>query len=531
MRTVPSQAGIVYLVGAGPGDPDLITVRGIECLKQAQVVVYDRLANPSLLAHARKAELIDVGKQPNRHPVPQEEINAILVQQARAGKVVVRLKGGDPCVFGRGGEEALALTEAGLDFEIVPGITSAIAGPSYAGIPVTHRNVACSVAFITGHRADDGPEPGCDWLNSGADTMVFLMGIKNLPRIVEQLLAYGRSPGTPVALVQQATRTTQKTVTGTLANIVDRAAGIRPPAVIIVGEVVRLREPLRWFDRTDRHPLRGLRVLNTRPLDQAAELSRRLAALGAESVELPTTQVVPVADPTLLDGAIHRLAEPVEDQGFDWILFTSINSVVFFVDRLLARGYDVRALAGVRLGAVGRATVDALRAYGLVADSSSVPATTGAIAAEIGRSGSGRRVLVPRSDSERPDSVETLRDRGCQVETVVAYSIQPAEPDPIGLAALLKGEVDVASFVSPSALTGLAAMRPEQPLSQILAPVTVLCIGPTTADAARSLGVRVDVVASEHTIDGLIETLLRWYAAGPVQAAASAFYGNNKPGK
>lgn len=522
MRTVPFQAGIVYLVGAGPGDPDLITVRGIECLKQAEVVVYDRLANPSLLAHARKAKLIDVGKQPNRHPVPQEEINAILVQQARAGKVVVRLKGGDPCVFGRGGEEALALTEAGLDFEIVPGVTSAIAGPSYAGIPVTHRNVACSVAFITGHRADEADEPGCNWLNSNADTMVFLMGIKNLPRIVEQLLAHGRSPGTPVALVQQATRTTQKTVTGTLADIVDRAAGIRPPAVIIVGEVVRLHEPLRWFDQTDRHPLRGLRVLNTRPLDQAAELSRRLAALGAESVELPTTQIVPVADPALLDESIRRLVEPYPaSEGFDWIVFTSTNSVLFFLNRLLARGYDVRALAGVRLGAVGRATVDALRAYGLVADSSSTPATTGAVAAEIGRNGPGRRVLMPRSDSERPDSMEALRDQGCQVETVVAYSIQPADPDPIGLAALLKREVDVASFISPSGLTGLAAMLPERSLSDVLAPLTVLCIGPTTADAARSMGVRVDLVATQHTIDGMIETLLRWYAAEPIQETAS----------
>ena len=517
MRTAPSQAGIVYLVGAGPGDPDLITVRGIECLKQAQVVVYDRLANPSLLAHARKAKLIDVGKQPNRHPVPQEEINAILVQQAQAGKVVVRLKGGDPCVFGRGGEEALALTEAGLDFEIVPGVTSAIAGPSYAGIPVTHRNVACSVAFITGHRADESDEPGCDWLNSRADTMVFLMGIKNLPRIVEQLLAHGRSPATPVALVQQATRTTQKTVTGTLADIVDRAASIHPPAVIIVGEVVNLRQPLRWFDRTDRHPLRGLRVLNTRPLDQAAELSRRLAALGAEAVELPTTQIVPAADPTPLDEAIRRLRE---SRGFDWILFTSTNSVVFFLNRLLAQGHDVRALAGVRLGAVGRATVDALRVYGLVADSSA-PATTGAVVAEIGQNGTGRRVLVPRSGSERPDSVEALLDQGCQVETVVAYSIQPADPDPIGLAALLKGEVDVVSFISPSGLTGLAAMLPERPLSHVLAPLTVLCIGPTTADMARAMGVRVDLVATEHTIDGMIDTLLQWYAAEPVQKAAN----------
>jgi uroporphyrin-III C-methyltransferase len=245
-----NRPGIVYLVGAGPGDPGLITLRGVECLKRADIVVYDRLVNPSLLAYAGQAELIDVGKQPDCHPLPQDEINALLIEKARAGKIVVRLKGGDPFVFGRGGEEAIALAEAGLPFEIVPGVTSAIAAPAYAGIPITHRGVACSVAFVAGQRADSAEDPACDWhrLAGGPDTLVFLMGVNNLPRIVERLVANGRSPGTPVALVEWGTLSSQRTVVGTLADIVERAADVRPPAVIVVGEVVRLRELLRWFD-------------------------------------------------------------------------------------------------------------------------------------------------------------------------------------------------------------------------------------------------------------------------------------------
>jgi uroporphyrinogen III methyltransferase/synthase len=499
-------------VGAGPGDPDLITLRGIECLKQADVVVYDRLANLSLLAHARYAELIDVGKQPGRHPqVSQAQINALLVEKAQAGKVVVRLKGGDPCVFGRGGEEALALAEAGLPFEIVPGITSAIAAPAYAGIPVTQRDMSCSVAIITGHRAH-GDNPRCDWIGpaAGADTLVFLMGVGNLPHLVDQLVALGRSPDTPIALVEQGTRTTQKTVVGTLANIVERSVDIHPPAVIIVGEVVRLRQSLRWFDRIDRRPLLGLRVLNTRPLDQAGELSRRLASLGAESVELPTTQVMPVANPSLLDDAITALAPSNEhNPAFDWIIFTSANSVFFFFKRFLALDYDVRTLAGVKLGAAGQATLEALQTYGL-RPNSNPPYTSPALVAQIS-SLAGQRVLVPCSNAEWPDLVGLLRQRGASVSPVVTYAIQPAEPDPIGLAALLKGQVDVATFISASGLNGLASILKGYVLADVLAPLTVACIGPTTADAARAMGIRVDLVAQKHTIDGLIDTLLEWY--------------------
>jgi uroporphyrinogen III methyltransferase/synthase len=244
------QVGKVYLVGAGPGDPELLTLRAVRYLKSADIVIHDRLVNRCLFAYGPQAEWIDVGKEASHHPVPQAEINQLLIEKARAGMATVRLKGGDPFVFGRGGEEALALVEAGIPFEIVPGVTSAVAVPAYAGIPVTHRGAACSAAIITGHRADCAQEPESDWARAaqGADTLIFLMGVKNLPRIVEQVLAAGRPPDTPVALIEQGTCPEQKTITGTLADITVKASEIHPPAVIVVGEVVRLRESLRWFD-------------------------------------------------------------------------------------------------------------------------------------------------------------------------------------------------------------------------------------------------------------------------------------------
>jgi uroporphyrinogen III methyltransferase/synthase len=529
--------GMVYLVGAGPGDPGLITLRGIECLKRAEVVVYDRLVNRSLLAYARHAELIDVGKQPHRHVVPQAEINSLLIEKAQAGKIVVRLKGGDPFVFGRGGEEAMALAEVGLAFEVIPGVTSAIAAPAYAGIPVTHRGAACSVAFATGHRADFVKDPACDWarLACGPDTLVFLMGVHNLPYIVEQLIAHGRPPDTPVALVERATRTNQKTVTGTLADIVERAAEIRPPAIIIIGEVVKLRESLRWFDLPDRRPLLGLRVLNTRPLPQAGELSWRLMALGAEPVELPTTQVLPVSDSTRLDAVIDRLAY-TEGNGpaYDWIIFSSANGVSFFISRIFALGHDVRALAQMKLAAVGRATAEALLEYGLVADFISTGYTSWNIAAEIGDV-TDQRVLIPQSDDPSAalagalsrhrlgspgagagtiSLAEALRDRGALVEGVAAYAIRPAEADPVALSALLDGGLEVTTFTSSSSLTSLAKMVNNRPLADVLSPLTVACIGPTTADAAHDLGVRVDIVAEEPTIEGLVDTLVKWRTQG-----------------
>lgn len=513
--------GIVYLVGAGPGDPGLITVRGLECLKEADVVVYDRLVNLSLLSYARRAELIDVGKQPNHHAVPQEEINAILIEKARTGKMVVRLKGGDPFVFGRGGEEAIALARAGLPFEIVPGVTSAIAAPAYAGIPVTHRKLACSVAFVTGHRADFVEDPTCAWkrLACSCDTLVFLMGVHNLPNIVEQLIANGRPADTPVALVEQATCTAQKTVVGTLANIVEQAAQIRPPAAIIVGEVVQLRETLRWFDLSRRRPLLGLRVLNTQAASEAEELSQRLRILGAEPIELPTTQAAPVSDSSALDAAINRLKQATESvQAYAWIIFTSTHSVSFFVNRLFALGHDVRILASVRLAAMDRSIAETLLGYGLVADRISISDPAHDIVSALGHP-SGRQTLLLCPDSvlpDRPASKELaglLRARGARVESIATYTIQPAPANPAALSALLDGMVNVATFTAPNSLAPLTTLLNDRPMADVLSPLKVICIDQVTCEAASALGIRVDMVADKPTVEGLIETLVRWRTA------------------
>jgi uroporphyrinogen III methyltransferase/synthase len=509
---------MVYLVGAGPGDPGLITVRGLEVLQQATVVVFDRLVSPLLRRHAPQAEWIDAGKQTNHHSMPQAEINALLVEHARSGHVVVRLKGGDPFVFGRGGEEALALVDAGIPFEVVPGVSSAVAVPAYAGIPVTQRGMAASLAIITGHRSQgiDDIAGALDCAALSAGTRVFLMGVTNLPAIVQRMIESGCSPDTPVAVIQEGTTSHQKVVEGTLANIVERSIDIEPPAITIVGEVVRLRSQLRWFDLPERRPLLGLRILNTRP--QASlerdDLDERLSNLGAEVLNLPATCIVPALDASGLDGAIHHLAQASSGSPkYDWIVFTSANAVQFTFERLLALGYDARILSGVRLGAVGKATAQALASYHLKADF--VPSRFTGLdwAAEVGDL-NGQRVLLPRSEIAPPDLILALQAKGAQVETVIAYSVTQAEADPPVLKTLLDGWLDVAVFFSPSAVRGLLGMLEpvcgrEQALATLNRLVTA-SVGPTTASAADQAGIQIHLIASEHTVEGLVEALVRW---------------------
>ncbi|NUQ00835.1 MAG: uroporphyrinogen-III C-methyltransferase, partial [Armatimonadetes bacterium] len=341
--------GKVYLVGAGSGDPGLLTLRGRDILARCEVVVYDRLVNPRLLQHAPQAERVFVGKQPGRVALSQEGINQLLVERGLAGQLVCRLKGGDPFVFGRGGEEALACRAAGVPFEVVPGVTSAIAAAAYAGIPVTHRNVATSFAVITGHENPDKESPQVDWagIARAADTLVFLMGIGNLPEIATRLVAEGRSPETPVALVERGSWPRQRVVTGTLANIVATAAAaeIKPPAITVVGEVVGLAGELAWLPEA--RPLHGKVVLVTRARTQASEATEQFTALGAEVVEFPVIAIAPRA-------VGERLAELLAaGLAYDWLVFTSANAVEVFFDSLMAAGGDARALAGCRLGAVG----------------------------------------------------------------------------------------------------------------------------------------------------------------------------------
>lgn len=497
------EVGTVYLVGAGPGDPGLITWKGLEVLRRADVVVYDRLVSPALLALARPdAEQVDVGKAPGGRGVRQEEIHAILVEKARAGRTVCRLKGGDPFVFGRGGEEALHLVQAGVPFVVVPGVTSAIAVPAYAGIPVTHRGMVRSFAVATGHRCDAGEGGANEGICPGevprADVLVYLMGVENLPRIVAQLRRCGWEATTPAAVVQQGTTLAQRTVVGTLADLVERAAEVEPPAVLVVGETVALRDALNWFERL---PLFGKRVLITRAREQAQRLAAELVVRGAEPVVLPTIAVQPLESPEALDAALRRLGE------FHWVLFTSANAVWAVWERMRALGLDARAFAGVRLGAIGTATAASLLEVGLQADFVPQRHTSAAILEEIGDV-RGQRILLPRSDLAPPDLAEGLRARGADVEAVTAYRTVPAGPPREVVERLLEEGVDIATFTSASTVANLAALVAPRSLEEVLRGAVVACIGPVTAQAARERGLHVDVVAPVHTEEGLVEALV-----------------------
>lgn len=524
-----AEKGIVYLVGAGPGDPGLITVRGLQCLQQAEVIVYDRLVSPALFDYAPQAEWIDVGKQPNHHPVPQQEINRILVEQAQMGRVVVRLKGGDPFVFGRGGEEALALAQAGVPFEVVPGVTSAIAVPAYAGIPVTQRGLVSNLAIITGHRSN---QPGdCadrfDQCALKADTRIFLMGVHSLPDIIQRLLESGSSPETPVAVIEQGTTPVQKVAVGTLATILEQAAAIRPPAIIVVGEVVHLRDQLRWFDLPDRRPLLGLKVLNTRPKTTSGRdaLTVRLESLGALVLEMPAIKITPLTEYEELDRAIERIADSyrkwmrdaslssADHPAYDWILFTSANAVIYFLERLFSLGYDARILAGTRIGAVGKATAAKISEYRLVVDFMPARFTGAAWAAEA-ENIEGKSVLLPRSEIGAEDTVIGLEARGARVEAVSVYSVQPCESNQTILDQLGEGQVDVITFFSPSAVRStiqqLVDAFGDERTYKVLQKCTIACVGPVTSRAAQEAGLRVDLTAQEYTVEGLAEALTQW---------------------
>lgn len=493
--------GKVFLVGAGPGDPGLITLKGVECLRRADVIVYDRLVAPALLDYApASAEKIYVGKASSDHTLPQSEINALLIEQARAGKIVVRLKGGDPFVFGRGGEEALALADAGIAFEIVPGISSAIAAPAYAGIPVTHRGVAASFTITTGHRENEIPNP-----KSQIPTCIFLMGVENLPSIVATLRESGRAATTPAALVRWGTTAQQETIVGDLGNIVARSHDLKPPAVLIVGDVVNLRKQLQWFEN---RPLFGKRILVTRAREQASELSRRLAELGAEPIEFPVIQIQPLADYAELDAALARK--------YDWVILTSVNGVKFVWERLTALGRDARAFANARLAAIGPATAEELARHGRRADFVPRAYFAEAIVENIGDV-TGQRILLPRADSAREILAEGLRERGASVDDVAAYrtvTTDANDPRAQEIRALIeRDEIDVITFTSSSTARGFISAVNQK--SEIINHKSqIACIGPITAHTARDLGLRVDIVAEEYTIAGLVATLVNFYQRG-----------------
>jgi len=486
----------VYLVGAGPGDPGLLTLRGAELLGRADVVVHDRLSEISLLDLAPAgAERIDVGKSPGS-PVPQEDINALLVERGLRGEEVVRLKGGDPFVFGRGGEEAQALAEAGVAFEVVPGISAAVAVPAYAGIPVTHRTLSTSFTVVTGH-SRHAIDDDVDWdaLARAADTIVILMGVAHRGAIAARLQAGGLPADTPVAAIRWGTRPGQRTVRTTLGELA--GAILEPPVTIVIGKVAGL--DLRWFEG---RPLFGRRVVVTRARAQASQLVERLSALGAETVELPTIEIV---DPTdggeALRAATERLAT------YDWVVFTSVNAV----DRMFRCLRDARAFGSAKVAAVGPGTAAALAGRGVVADL--LPDTavaealveafsppSGAATPLAGPLGPGR-VLLPQAADARPVLAEGLRAKGWQVEVAEAYRTVTATPSEGALAAAVKA--DAIAFTSSSTVTSWLALAGAGALPQIVA-----CIGPVTAATAAEHGVPVTVVATEHTVDGLVDALV-----------------------
>jgi uroporphyrinogen III methyltransferase / synthase len=508
---------VIYLVGSGPGDTGLITVKGVRCLEEADAVVYDRLAPEALLKHARpEAERIYVGKRPGNPTMSQEEINDLLVELGRAGKTAVRLKGGDPYIFGRGGEEALALIEAGLPFEVVPGVTSGVAAPAYAGIPVTHRNVSTSVAFVTGHEDPTKGRSDVDWtrIANGADTLVLYMGVGRLKEISTELVGAGRSPETPVACVRWGTIPEQRTVTGTLEDIADRVAeaGLKPPAITVVGDVVALREAgLDWYER---RPLFGRRVVVTRARAQAGELSVELERLGAEVYEFPTIEIQAPEDFRPLDAAIRDL------DSFGWIVFTSVNGVESFLERLRHHGLDLRAVPRrAKIAAIGPATAERIEEVGLRVDV--VPEEYRAEALiEVLGAGSldGERVLIPRARVAREILPEKLREAGAEVVVPPAYESVPSSRGKDELAGRLEaGGIDCVTFTASSTVENFVGAFGTEEAVRLLAGTRVACIGPVTAETARKHGLRVDAEAEEYTIPGLVAAVVDLFVADAVE--------------
>jgi len=499
--------GKVYLVGAGPGDPGLITVKGLECLRQADVIVYDRLLDESLLEVAFPgAERIYVGKSSDFHIMEQDNINRLLIEKAREGKTVVRLKGGDPFVLGRGGEEAEELVWNHIPFEVVPGISSSVAVPAYAGIPVTHRHVASSFTVVTGHESAEKDKSIIHWdkVNRGADTIIFLMAVSNLEYIIDGLLKGGRPSFTPVAMIVNGTTSRQYTLTGTLEDIVTKARmeNLKPPAVIVVGEVVRLRERIRWFDK---NPLFGKWILVTRPKQQSGEIVRLLRSCGATPVEMPVIEILPLQDTTEIDGSIRNI------ENYDWIVFTSVNGVDAFFKRLDSLGLDTRWLGKCKIAVIGPATAGALEKRGIRADCVPEKYTSKGLLEELGKiEVTGKRFLLPRADIAGNLLSSGLSRLGAEVTDIPAYrTVAGKEGLSEGKQLLLEHKIDIIAFTSSSTVVNMIKTLGDD--FEVINRTVVACIGPETASKAAETGLRVDIVAETNTIPGLIEAMEQYF--------------------
>ena len=498
--------GKVYLVGAGPGDLGLLTLKAKKVLEEADVVIYDYLANKRFLDFCKEeAEKIYVGKKEGAHTLPQEEINKLLVKKAEEGKTIVRLKGGDPFLFGRGGEEAEALFEENISFEVIPGITSAIAVPAYAGIPVTHRNYTSTLAIITGHEAEDKEESKIDFSAlSKIGTLIFLMGVKNIPNIAKRLIEEGKSPEIPVAVIQWGTLPKQKTATGTLKNIVERVKekGITAPAIIIVGEVVELREKFNWFETK---PLFGKKIIVTRTREQASKLVEKLEELGAMCYEIPTIKIE-----ALVNDKIYQTIEKLPS--YDWIIFTSENGVKVFFKILWEKGRDVRVLGNSKIAVIGSSTKAFLEKMGIRADLIPEKEFTqeGLVSAFSRIDIKDKNVLIPRAKEAREFLPQKLKEIGAKVDVLPVYETKTCEESKERLKNILKEGVDIVTFTSSSTVKNFFRLI-EETEKDSLKNIVFASIGPITSVTLKEFGFEPHIEAKEYTIEGLVNAIENFF--------------------
>ncbi len=500
---------LVYLIGAGPGDPGLLTCKAKAVLETADVIVYDYLANKCFLDFAKEdAEILYVGKKGGDHTLPQDQINDLLVKKAKEGKVIARLKGGDPYVFGRGAEEAQELLEAGVPFEVIPGVTSAVAGPAYAGIPVTHRSFASSVSFITGHEDPTKTESSLHWdaLAKSASTLVFFMGMKNLPDISKNLQAAGMSGDTPAALVHWGTTCRHRSCVGTLATLPQIAIeqGFKAPSLIIVGEVCQLRDELNFFEQ---RPLLGKGVVVTRAREQASDLAMLLETHGACVHQFPTISITPLEDFTVLDAALDDLP------GYDWLVFTSVNGVDCFWKRLMDTGRDARALADIKIAAIGQATAKRLKDRGIVPDLIPERFVAESVLEGLLEAGAaGCNFLIPRAKEAREVLPDKLREAGCSVDVVPVYETVRADSDAAALKEVLEaGEVDCVTFASSSTVDNFFELVPADDFRRLAPDCKLACIGPITATTLKKHGFEPAIQPEDFTIPALVDAIVSHY--------------------
>lgn len=507
--------GKVFLVGAGPGDIGLLTIKGMKCLQKAEVVIYDFHLNAQVLNYiSHDAEFIYAGKRGGHHTMTQDEINGVLVKKAEEGKIICRLKGGDPFVFGRGGEEAEALAKSGIEFEVVPGVSSAIAAPAYAGIPLTHRLYASSFAVIPGYEDVTKEESAIDWakLSTGVETIVVLMAVKNLELLVQNLIENGRSPDTPVAVVRWGTRPDQKTVVSTLKGIVSeiKEKEIKPPAVVVIGDVVRLRDTLKWYEN---RPMFGHRILVTR---EHATGFERLEELGAEIIEFPTIEIVPPSSYDELDAAIGKV------NSYNWIIFTSANGVKYFLKRFFELEKDIRELKGIKICGIGEKTAEEIRKYGIKVDF--IPEefrAEGLIDSFLRKAKSpkfkvqspieflkGMRFLLPRAEVARELFPEKVRELGGEIDVPVTYRAVKPELHGRRLKRFLKeGRITIATFASAATFKNFIEIIGSD-AHELLKEVTIAVIGSVTAKAIEKAGLKVDIMPKESTIEAMVDEII-----------------------